>query len=57
MKSHFLLLLIFSFLVSTVFAVLIRDAPRAQARTGALMFGAFLGAALVFGWLMYPMPF
>ena len=57
MKSHFLLLLIFAFLVSLVFAVLLRDEPRAQLRTGAMMFGAFLAAALVLGWLMYPMPF
>ena len=57
MKSHFLLLIIFAFLVSLVFAVLLRDDPRAQLRTGAMMFGAFLAAALVLGWLMYPMPF
>ena len=57
MQSHFLLLLIFAFLVSLVFAVLLRDDPRAQLRTGAIMFGAFVAAALVLGWLMYPMPF
>jgi hypothetical protein len=57
MQSHFLLLLVFSFLVSLVFAVLLRDEPRAQLRTGALMFGAFVAAALILGWLMYPMPF
>jgi heme/copper-type cytochrome/quinol oxidase subunit 4 len=57
MQSHFLLLLVFSFLVSLVFAVLLRDEPRAQLRTGALMFGAFVAAALVLGWLMFPMPF
>ena len=56
MRSHFLLLLIFSFLVSLVFAVLLRDEPRAQLRTGAIMFGAFVAAALVLSWLMYPMP-
>ena len=57
MKSHFLLLLVFSFLVSLVFAMLLRDEPRAQLRTGALMFGGFVAAALLLGWLMYPMPF
>ena len=57
MQSHFLLLIVFSFLVSLVFAVLLRDEPRAQLRTGALMFGAFVAIALVLGWLMYPMPF
>ena len=57
MQSHFLLLLVFAFLVSLVFAVLLRDEPRAQLRTGAIMFGAFVAAAFVLGWLMYPMPF
>jgi hypothetical protein len=54
--SHFLLLLLFAALVSAVFAALSRDEPRAQLRTGALMFGGFVGAALVLGWLMYPFP-
>jgi len=54
--SHFLLLVLFSLLVSTVFAVLMRDDPRAQLRTGAMMFSGLVGAAFVFGWLMYPLP-
>jgi hypothetical protein len=56
MTSHFLLLVLFAFLVSLVFAVLLRDEPRAQLRTGGMMFGGFIGAALVLGWLMYPLP-
>lgn len=56
MTSHILLLVLFAFLVSAVFAALLRDEPRAQLRTGAYLFGAFLGVALVLGWLMYPMP-
>jgi heme A synthase len=54
--SHFLLLVVFAFFVSVVFAVLLRDEPRAQLRTGATLFGGFIGAALVLGWLMYPLP-
>jgi heme A synthase len=54
--SHLLLLVVFSALVSAVFAALSRDAPRAQLRSGALMFAAFVGAALILGWLMYPLP-
>jgi heme A synthase len=54
--SHFLLLVLFAFLVSIVFAVLLRDDPRAQVKTGAMMFGAFVAAAALFGWLMYPLP-
>ena len=56
MTSHLLLLLLFAALVSAVFAALSRDEPRAQLRTGALMFGGFVAAALVLGWLMYPFP-
>jgi hypothetical protein len=53
---HFLLLVLFAFFVSLVFAVLMRDEPREQLRTGGMLFGAFVGAALVLGWLMYPFP-
>ena len=56
MTSHLLLLLLFAFLVSSVFATLSRDEPRAQLRTGAMMFGGFVVAAIVLGWLMYPLP-
>jgi heme A synthase len=56
MTSHFLLMVLFALLVSTVFAVLLRDEPRDQLRTGAMMFGGFVAAALALGWLMYPFP-
>jgi heme A synthase len=54
--SHLLLLVVFALLVSAVFAALTRDEPRAQLKTGAMMFGGFIGAAFVLGWLMYPLP-
>jgi hypothetical protein len=57
MASHFLLMALFSFFVSVVFSVLMRDEPRAQLRLGALMFGGFLAGGLVLGWLMFPFPF
>ena len=56
MTSHLLLMIVFACLVSVVFAVLLRDEPREQLRTGALMFGAFVVAALALGWIMYPLP-
>ena len=56
MTSHLLLMLLFAFFVSIVFAVLLRDEPRAQLRTGGMMFGGFVLAAAVLGWLMYPLP-
>jgi hypothetical protein len=54
--SHFLLLVLFAFLVSIVFAVLMRDEPRQQIRTAGLMFGGFVATAVLLGWLMYPLP-
>jgi len=54
--SHLLLLVLFAALVSSVFAALTRDEPRAQLRTGAIMFGGFVVAAVVLGWLMFPLP-
>ena len=56
MTSHFLLLVLFSFFVSLVFSVLLRDEPREQLRTGAMMFGGFITTAIVLGWLMFPFP-
>jgi heme A synthase len=55
-SSHFLLMVLFAFCVSTVFAVLMRDEPRTQVRFGALLLAAFVGVALVLGWLMVPLP-
>ena len=56
MSSHLLLLVLFAFFVSLVFATIAKDDLRAQLRFGALLLGGFIGAALVFGWLMYPFP-
>jgi len=56
LNSHFFNLLLFSGLVSTVFAVLLRDDLRSRLRFGLLTFGAFVGSAIVVGWLMYPIP-
>ena len=56
MRSHFLLLMLFAFFVSLVFATISKDEPREQLRFGGMMFGGFLVAAVVLGWLMYPFP-
>ena len=57
MASHLLLLVLFAFFVSLVFAVLAKDAVREQVRLGGMMFAGFVISALVLGWLMYPIPF
>ena len=50
---HFISVLLFSFLVSVVFAVLSKATLRDQVIYGAKVFGAFVGVAVILGWLMY----
>jgi hypothetical protein len=57
MSSHLLLLIVFSFFVSLIFAVLTKDDARGQLTFGAMLFGGFILSAIVLGWLMYPIPF
>lgn len=54
--THFPALVIFSFLVSVVFGVLAKETLRERFVYGAKAFGAFVGTALVLGWLMYFIP-
>ncbi len=54
--SHFLILLVFSFLVSTVFATLLRDDTRSRFRFGLLAFAAFVLSTVILGWVMSPFP-
>jgi hypothetical protein len=56
MKSHLLILLVFSLLVSAVFGALQRETLREQLRFGLLAFGAFVASTFVLGWLMSPFP-
>ena len=57
MQSHFVLLTLFAFFVSFIFALLAKDDARDQLQFGGMMFAGFVGAAVVLGWLMYPFPF
>jgi hypothetical protein len=54
--SHLVLLIVFSFLTSSVFAMLLRDDLRSRLRFGLLAFSAFVLSAVVAGWLMSPFP-
>ena len=56
MPSHFLFLLIFSVIVSTVFAVLQKDTVAEQVRFGLSMTAGFVALAIVAGWLMRLFP-
>jgi prepilin signal peptidase PulO-like enzyme (type II secretory pathway) len=57
LRSHLLLLVVFAFFVSLVFAALTKDDVREQLRFGGMLFVGFVAAALVLGWLMLPIPF
>ena len=56
MTSHLGLMIVFSLFVSTVFAALTRDDPKEQIVFGARLFGGFIGAGILIGWLLYPLP-
>ncbi len=56
MRSHLLILVVFSALVSTVFATLLRDTPKERLLFGLYAVGAFVVSTLLLGWLMNPFP-
>jgi len=56
MHSHLVTLLVFAALVSTVFALLLRDTTRDQLRFGLYAFAAFVLSTIVIGWLTNPFP-
>jgi hypothetical protein len=56
MQSHFVLLVLFAFFVSLIFAVIAKDDLKEQLRLGGLLFAGFVGSAIVLSWLMYPLP-
>ena len=56
MTSHLGLMIIFALFVSIVFATMMRDDPAEQLRLGARMFAGFVGAGILIGWLLYPLP-
>jgi hypothetical protein len=56
MHSHLLMMAVFAFFVSLVFAVLAKDTAREQARLGGVMFAGFMLVGLVVSWLMFPFP-
>ena len=56
MTSHLGLMIVFSVFVSTVFATLMRDDPREQLTFGGRLLAGFIGAGVLIGWLLYPLP-
>jgi hypothetical protein len=55
--SHILLLALFAFFVSFVFALIAKDEAGEQLRFGGTLFAGFIVSAIVLGWLMFPFPF
>jgi hypothetical protein len=53
---HFPALMLFAFFVSVVFGLLSKDTPRQRLLYGVKVFAAFLGFAIVLGWIMYFLP-
>ncbi|MGH9347321.1 MAG: hypothetical protein ACRD26_08650 [Vicinamibacterales bacterium] len=56
MTSHVGLLLLFAAFVSIVFATIMRDEPREQLALAGRLFGGFVAAGVVLGWLLLPFP-
>ena len=56
MRSHLVNLLVFSLLVSAVFATILRDDLKSRVRFGLIVMGALVGSAIAVGWLMHPFP-
>ena len=56
MRSHLGNLLVFSALVATVFATLLRETTRDRVRFGLMAFAAFVLSTLVIGWITNPFP-
>jgi hypothetical protein len=56
MHSHLVTLVVFSALVSTIFATLLRDTLRDRVRFGLVAFAAFVLSTLLIGWLTNPFP-
>ena len=56
MHSHLLLLVLFAFFVSLVFALIAKDDTADQLRFGGMLFAGFISSAIVLSWLMFPFP-
>lgn len=56
MTSHVGLMALFSLFVSIVFATIMRDDPKEQARYGAKLFVAFIVGGILAGWILFPLP-
>jgi hypothetical protein len=56
MLSHFLLMVLYAFVVSMFFTLLWRRERREQVRLFLQLFLGMVGGGLLVAWLMYPFP-
>jgi len=56
MLSHFLLMVVYAGVVSTVFSLIMKNEKKERLRFGIIFFLSFLAFALAVGWIMYPFP-
>jgi heme/copper-type cytochrome/quinol oxidase subunit 4 len=56
-NDHFLLMVIFSALVSLVFVFLMKNGAQERIRYFLYLFGSFVLLSVLAGWIMYPFPF
>ena len=56
MTTHLGLMALFSVFVSIAFSALMREDLAEQVRFAAKLFAAFMGAGILAGWLLYPLP-
>ena len=57
MNDHFLLMVIFSALVSLVFAFIAKNDARQRCKYFLYLFCCFVLLSVLVGWIMYPFPF
>lgn len=56
MRSHFLHMLIYSTIVATFFAVLLRHTRRDRWRLGLTLWSTMVGGAMLLAYVMFPFP-
>ena len=56
MNNHFLLMIIFSVLVSLVFTFIAKTGAKERSLYFLYLFGSFVLLSILVGWIMYPFP-
>ena len=56
MINHFILMVIYSLMISIFFGVLVRERIMEIAKLAAILFVGMAGGSLFLAWIMYPFP-